>query len=172
MIKTIILTAPTVEPVTLSEAKEQLRIDDSFTLDDSYITSLISVARDRCENYCNQFFTTQDIALVTVAESEVCLPYPNLTITSVEVADTVTNEYTYDNDTQLLTLTGSFTVGDKLKVYATTQPPIQIVGVQQSMLIIINDMYELRTESVLGVSVAENPALKSLLYPCRLSLGV
>jgi uncharacterized phiE125 gp8 family phage protein len=172
MIKTIIITAPLSEPVTLTEVKEQLRIEDSFTLDDDYLNSLISTARDRCENYCNQFFTVQDIALVTVAESEVCLPYPNLTITSVEIEDVATLEYSYDPDTQILTLTGSFNAGDKLKVYATTGAPVQIVGVEHSIKMIVDDMYELRSESVLGVSVAENPALKALLYPYRLSLGI
>jgi len=39
------------ERVTLAEAKEHLRIDSSFTTDDSYITTLISVARAICENY-------------------------------------------------------------------------------------------------------------------------
>lgn len=170
--KTIIITAPVSEPITLDEAKEQLRIDSDFTLNDDYISSLIRAARDRCENYCNNFFTVQDIALVTVAESEVCLSYPNLTITSVEIEDTTTAEYTYDADTQILTLTGSFNAGDKLKVYATTGIPAQIVGVEHAIKMIVDDLYELRSESVLGVSVAENPALKALLYPYRLSLGI
>ena len=37
--KTIIATPATTEPVTLSEAKAQLRIDDAFTVDDSYISA-------------------------------------------------------------------------------------------------------------------------------------
>ncbi len=39
------------EPVTLSQAKDHLRIESSFTTDDTYITTLISVARSICENY-------------------------------------------------------------------------------------------------------------------------
>lgn len=39
------------ERVTLSEAKAHLRIDSSFTADDTYITTLITVARTICENY-------------------------------------------------------------------------------------------------------------------------
>lgn len=39
--------APSVEPVSLSEAKAHLRVDTDA--DDAYITSLISVAREYCE---------------------------------------------------------------------------------------------------------------------------
>lgn len=39
------------EPITLNEAKAHLRIETSFTDDDTYITTLISVARNICENY-------------------------------------------------------------------------------------------------------------------------
>lgn len=165
--KTIILSNPVLEPVTLDDVKDQLRIDN--TVDDDYLTALISAARNRCEDYCNQFFTIRDIALVTVADLETELPYPNLTITSVEVDDVVTTEFTYDNDTQIFTLDNS---GDKLKIYATTSVPIETNGVQQSIKIIVTDLYETRTESVLGVSVSENMALKAMLFPYRLSLSV
>jgi uncharacterized phiE125 gp8 family phage protein len=39
------------ELVSLAEAKEHLRIDSSFTNDDTYITTLISVSRAICESY-------------------------------------------------------------------------------------------------------------------------
>ena len=166
--KKIILTAPSVEPITLDEAKAQLRIELDFTFDDDYLNSLISVARDRCQNYCNQFFTVQDIALVGIAVSQI-LPYPNLTITSVEVDGVTTTEFTYDEDTQLFLLN---VTGDKLKIFATTGAPAEFAGVEQGIKMIVTDMYEIRAESVVGVSVTENPALKALLYPYRLSLGV
>lgn len=165
--KTIILSVPAVEPVTLDEVKDQLRIDN--TIDDDYLNALISAARNRCEDYCNQFFTIRDIALVTTASLITELPYPNLTITSVEVDDIVVTEFTYDSDTQILTLDSS---GGKLKIYATTAVPIELNGVQQSIKIIVTDLYETRTESVLGVSVSENLALKAMLYPYRLSLSI
>ena len=166
--KIIILTAPTEEPVTLDEAKDQLRIDRDEDYDDTYISSLIPVARTRCQNYCNQFFVTQNIALIGVATEEVCLPYPNLTITSVEVDEVVTT-YNYDSDLQVLTLDET---GDKLKVFATTGAPVEFYGVTQAIRMMIDDMYELRSESVLNVSVTENPAVKAMLYPYRLSLSI
>ncbi len=48
------------EPVTLSEAKDHLRIDSSFTTDDSYITTLISVSRAICENYVGFLLANND----------------------------------------------------------------------------------------------------------------
>ena len=62
--KTIVNVAATVEPVTLLEAKAQLRIEDSFTIDDGYITSLISVSRDRVEQFLNRYVTEQTITMV------------------------------------------------------------------------------------------------------------
>ena len=49
-------TQPAAELVTLAEVKEQLRIDNSFTLDDSLLTGYIKTAREKCENYCNRYF--------------------------------------------------------------------------------------------------------------------
>ncbi|MCH8347366.1 MAG: phage head-tail connector protein [Proteobacteria bacterium] len=44
-----LVTAPSVEPVTLAEAKEHLKIDHAD--EDTYITNLITAARRFCEKY-------------------------------------------------------------------------------------------------------------------------
>lgn len=49
---------PASEPVTLDEAKAQLRVSD--TADDSYITDLIAVARDYAENFTGRALLQQD----------------------------------------------------------------------------------------------------------------
>lgn len=46
------LTQPTVEPITLVQAKQHLRVD--FTDDDSYISALITAARQRVEAITNR----------------------------------------------------------------------------------------------------------------------
>ena len=51
-------TAPSTEPVTLTEAKLHLKMDD-ITTDDDLITSLIKAARMACESYCNMGFISQ-----------------------------------------------------------------------------------------------------------------
>jgi hypothetical protein len=54
------VTAPAVEPVTLADAKAQLRIELAFTNDDSLITDLIIAAREACETEVRQtFISTQ-----------------------------------------------------------------------------------------------------------------
>ena len=51
-------TAPATEPISLTEAKLHLKMDD-ITTDDTLITSLIKAARMYCEQYCNAGFVTQ-----------------------------------------------------------------------------------------------------------------
>lgn len=51
--KLLLKTAPTRIPVSVAEAKTHLRIDSSFTADDTYIETLISVATLAAENYTN-----------------------------------------------------------------------------------------------------------------------
>ncbi len=57
MTTTKLVTAPTVEPVTLTEAKSFLRVDG--TSDDTLITSLIVGARETCEEISRRAFITQ-----------------------------------------------------------------------------------------------------------------
>lgn len=60
-IKLVLHSAPATEPVTLSEAKSHLRIDD--TSEDTLITALISAARQVCENITRRAFVTQTYRL-------------------------------------------------------------------------------------------------------------
>ena len=57
------ISSPTFEPVTLTEAKGQLRRDD-ITIDDALITSLIIAARAHIEDVTNRAICTQIFELV------------------------------------------------------------------------------------------------------------
>ena len=57
LIRSELITAPASEQVTLSEAKTHLRIEHSD--DDTFITSLIGIARDEAESVCNRRFGSQ-----------------------------------------------------------------------------------------------------------------
>ena len=52
-----LVTGPVIEPVTLPEAKEQIRVD--FATEDTFINNLIVSARQAAELYCERVFITQ-----------------------------------------------------------------------------------------------------------------
>jgi uncharacterized phiE125 gp8 family phage protein len=54
-----LITAPTVEPVTLAEAKLHLRIEDAVTAEDALISALIATARHWCEAFLRRAIVTQ-----------------------------------------------------------------------------------------------------------------
>lgn len=60
-------------PITLAEAKTQLRVD--FTDDDTEITALIPKAIRFIENYCNISIIYQRLQLVAMLVDEYSLPY-------------------------------------------------------------------------------------------------
>jgi len=54
-----LVTAPTVEPVSLQEAKLHLRVDADVTDEDALIAPLIEPARDYAETFTHRAFLTQ-----------------------------------------------------------------------------------------------------------------
>jgi len=179
--KTIIVTPPSTEPVSLSEAKAQLRIEDAFTLDDDYISALISAARDRVESYCNQFFAAQSIRVLNNGQMPIIinLPYPNMTVLNVTYTDNNNvsqtmngSDYVTDAANQTITIISNLPSTINYQINSLVSAPAAIEGVKQGILMIVTDLYELRTETAVGVSLSDNPAVKALLYPYRLGLGV
>jgi uncharacterized phiE125 gp8 family phage protein len=69
-----VIDSPESEPVTLEEVKTHLRIDGSD--EDSYLTSLIVVARTICEAYAGLSFLTQTrVVKLDKLCGDVILPY-------------------------------------------------------------------------------------------------
>lgn len=83
------VTAPSVEPITLTEAKAHLRVDG--TDEDAYITSLIAVARMACELEARRAFVTQTFDLFLDCWPDACgikIPRPPLqSVTSLSYTD-------------------------------------------------------------------------------------
>lgn len=180
MYKTIVVTPATVEPVTLAEACSQLRIDVGF--DDDQVELLISSARDKAETYCNRYFTEQTIKIVYegAMPSKIDLPFPDLqSISGITYIDSDNAQQAYSDgfsflpDSQAIYPTNSFPVGVKgYTVTVVTGAPADIGSVKIAILMMITDLYELRAESVIGFSVASNPAVENMLWPYRVNLGV
>ena len=62
--------------------------------------------------------------------------------------------------------------GVDFTVEATTAAPVAYEAAKQSILMVVTDLYELRTEAVIGVSVALNPAVMNLMQPYRVNIGI
>ncbi len=98
-IKTI--TAPTSEPVTLAEAKDQLRITQDT--EDDYIERLITVARQAAETQTGRALASATFELTMdrfpVSPQEIILPYPPLqSVTSIKYKDKDGAETTLDTE--------------------------------------------------------------------------
>lgn len=80
-----VITAPTVEPVTLTEAKVHVRVDHDA--DDAYIATLITAAREHCETIAWRAFITQTLELSLAGwpcDNIIRLPRPPLaSVTSI-----------------------------------------------------------------------------------------
>lgn len=91
------LTQPAVEPVSLAEAKHHCRVDT--TDDDAYISSLITVAREWCEDYCDAtFIHSRYVMRLDSFPVEIQLPRPPMassgTATAVSVVYKLTDQST------------------------------------------------------------------------------
>lgn len=177
-------TAPDTEPLTLSEAKENLRIESGFTDDDNLITAMISAARDHVEWYLNRYITAADVyVLVDELPSEgnpLYLPIPDLTAVTdaFEYTDDNGDEQTFSGtltlDAQYQTVTPSefWPSATRSKFTVTVGPPVEFPAVKQAMQLLVADMYELRTAQIIGTIRSDNPAVKMLLNPYRAELSV
>jgi uncharacterized phiE125 gp8 family phage protein len=81
------IVEPLVEPVTVSEAKAHLRVDEEFTDDDLYIQSLITSARIHVENVSDRTLIRSkwQIKLDLFPSWDIELPRPPLMADAVEV---------------------------------------------------------------------------------------
>lgn len=185
-IRRVLVAAPTLEPVTLAEARTQLRIDGSDS--DTEVTAMISAARDMVEQYTNRYWSLATVAIyfdkVPPGNSSLYLPIADLqSVDSVTYLDgskteqTVTG-FTVDLGRQLLSLASGWPQGSMLKVTVTAGPdlsasPAEYIppAVKGAILMVLSDLYEHRT-SQMTVTINENPAVSLMLYPYRREMGV
>ena len=182
-----LITAPADEPVTLAEAKAHLRIEHS--LDDAFINTAITAARQYAEQFCWRGFVTQTWERTLdafPAEEFIALPKGNLaSITSII--------YTDENGSAA-TLASSVYEADAVSVpgfarlkYDQDWPSARdhwnavkvryVVGwadvasippaIKQGMLLLIGHWYKNRESSVIG-SLRDLPfGVESLWAPHR-----
>jgi uncharacterized phiE125 gp8 family phage protein len=87
-----VVTKPTVEPVTLADAKAHCRVD--ATTDDAYIATLIQTAREWVESYLDRQLIHAELEMSLEAfpnsDAEVDLPRPPMATASGKTAVSVT----------------------------------------------------------------------------------
>jgi len=166
-----IVTPPSEEPVTLTEAKLQCRVDISD--DDAFITALITAAREWCEKYDWRAYVTQTIEYrcdAWPADDYFVLPRPPLQeINSVKYIDEDGVEFTLDPATYQIdpySEPGGFYLllneswpNDPLRAHNAitvnytagfgdaADVPVRI---QQAILLLVGHWYENRENSTVG----------------------
>lgn len=144
---------PTLEPVTLQEAKDHLRID--YDSEDGLIAVLISAARQYCEHYTNQAFLTQTITERFEPDTELILTLaPVASVESVKVgSDTLTlnDGYTVEDYVthKAIILTTAPAAAPVVTYVAGISDPLEVPpAVKVAMLQLIGDMHASRTNAV------------------------
>jgi uncharacterized phiE125 gp8 family phage protein len=179
-----IITHPAIEPVTLSEIKEHLRI--SYNDDDSLIETYITVAREYCEQYQNRAYITQTIeqTLDDYPSNIHELPRPPLqSVTSIKYTSDAGIEATYSSNNYVVDIAsfvGRVALKNNLAYPTTTLQSIAgvkiryVAGygntadtvpsmVKHAIKLIVGHLYENR-ENIVEKSLSEIPmGVKSLL---------
>lgn len=187
-----LITAPAAEPVSTSEAKSHLRVDT--TADDTYIGTLITVARQNVESHLRRALISQtwEVVLDAFPAGVIRLPKPPLaSVTSIKYTDDEGNESTYssanyvvDTDTE---------PGRVVLKSGQTWPAVTLAAVngvrvryvagygaagsnvpqaiRQAILLVIGSLYENREDVLVaqGVSIGVLPfGVVALLAPYRI----
>lgn len=181
---TKLITPPQYEPVTLTQAKLQCRVEPAVTDDDALIALLISTARQRAEHELMRSLMRQtwEVALDDWGDGiELAYP-PVLAIDSVKYIDTAgteqtlaANQYSLDRDREPGWLVPAYGVtwpavldtpnavrvryraGYSDDASETTQQAAVPAAIKHWILIQVASLYAHREQIVAGVSIAELP---------------
>jgi uncharacterized phiE125 gp8 family phage protein len=192
MIKVEVTSAPSVDPLTVAEAKAHLRVD--HTTDDSYIESLIKAARVTCENFQNRAYITQTRKLYLDdfpgVNCPIELPFaPLQSVSSLTYVDTdgttqtwATSNYQVDTKAQPGTVEPVDGVTYPL-VYPNKRNAVIITYIcgygatsasvpesaRHAMRLLISDWYNQREDTVIGNIVNSLPmGVEALLWQDRI----
>jgi len=191
MISRNLVAKPSIEPLTLAQAKDHLR--ESGVDQDALIAGLITAAREHAEGFTWRAFIDQtwDLFLDKFPKNDgpIILPLPPLqSVTSLKYTDTAgvqqtlaTADYTVDANAE---------PGRIVPVFGTNWPAVRneinavevrfIAGfgpagtdipqpIVQAMLFQIGHLYENREAVVIGTIASQVPmAAESLLWPYRM----
>lgn len=195
-----LITPPGSEPISLTEAKNHLRVDHND--DDTLITALITASRDFCEQWTKRAFVTQTRELVIddFPTNELEIPYPPLQeIVSIKYDDSsgveqtlATDQYEVDDASQpgwVVPITSGWpTVFDGINAVRirfiagyTSSPDSPSIStdnipgsIKAAILLYLGQLYDQREDIVVGTVVNKLPSgsVQALLRPYRVALGM
>ena len=186
-------TGPASEPITLLEAKTQLRVESDETDDDVWITSAITVVREQVESLTNRALMPQSLELaIGEFDSTIALPKPPFSsLTSIEYYDednvlqTLSSDYYLVNDfvepAEVVkkndqTYPAVYNRPDAIRIkFATGYADAASVpsSIKQAMLMLLTDLYDNRsaTSSQMSTVVVKwTPAVLNLLSTSKTQL--
>lgn len=186
------IAQPDVEPVTLTEAKAHLRVTASD--DDTYISSLIKVARERAEDYTGRLIVSRAVTYTLDSfPVEVVLPHPPVqSLTSIQYVDGdgATQSFTdtqtdFSNDfyplvkpayneswpstrAQYGAVTITYVAGYGSSADSPDTSSQIPEAIRQAILLMVGTMYEYREELVTGANTQQiDLTAQRLLDPYR-----
>jgi uncharacterized phiE125 gp8 family phage protein len=182
-----VITAVATEPVTLTQAKLHLKVDD--TADNDLITALITMAREMAEHYTSTALAPQTLELALDdfphdgTHDAIRLPRgPATSITSVKYTDTDGAEQTITGTAYALSLYGKATdlaptygnewpstqdVPDAVRVRYVAGPTTAPKAAYAAMLILIAHLYEQRGGEDARTAAEMPTAARALLDTIR-----
>ena len=185
--------APTVEPMTLAQAKTFLR-GPVYSDEDSLISTLITAAREWVEDYCQRSFVPRTYR-ADLANFDDCIVLPRRPIISISSVQ----YYNTDSPSVLTTLASSTyalqadrmvrnsgetwpAVYDRydavqityLAGYDSGTSPLDATNVPKRVYaavgLMVGDLFENREAKIVGTVHSENPTVLRLLDPLRVHL--
>ena len=183
---TDVVSPPAIEPVTLAEAKDHLRID--VTDDDALVGFMIQAARESVEAFLGRTIinTTRDLFLDRFPgrAGTILVPFPSLqSVTTVKFFDTagvLTTVPSADFLVDTSSEPGRITPSPDSLIWEETEAQIRAVevryvagygsattdvpeAVRLAIMLMTADLYEHR-ETQSEIRLTENKTVKSLLY--------
>lgn len=170
-------TQPASEPISLKEAKKHLNIEDDFTEDDVYITSLITVAREYAEGFQKKSICGYTLELLqdSFTDPIILEKGPVQSVTSVKFTRAdgsqvviAPSDYILSSDGRLYAKSywpmDTLMKVDGVRVeYVTGENPIPL-ATKQAILLLISNWYENREPMTKGVTSKVPFSVQALLY--------
>lgn len=160
-----VVTAPGVEPVTLAQVKEHLRISATSTVDDNDLSRFLTAARLRCEKETDLCFvqTVLRQTFDAVGRVELLFKRPVLSINSVKY---IAN---FDADTQVTLASTNYTFTRDLIVARSSWPAHR--GLQSLIVEFKSGFYALPASPTAGDYVSAQAAIPGHLKLAVLELA-